>query len=399
MTGLEGKKIILSVTGSIAAYKSAFLVRLLVKAGAEVQVLMTDSAKAFISPLTFSTLSKKAVFSEIFDMGQWNNHVELGLWADLMLFAPATANTIAKCAMGQTDNLVVATYLSAKCPVMFAPAMDLDMWRHPSNQNNLETLKSYGNHIIPVEHGELASGLTGEGRMAEPENILNTVREFFSENLPLKGKKALVTAGPTREPIDPVRFLGNPSTGKMGIAIADSLAARGADVTLVLGPTSIRPDRAMKVIEVGTAEEMYRATIGEFSGTDVTVLAAAVADYTPEEYSPVKVKKTEGPTSLKLKRTKDIAGELSRIKKDGQIIVGFALETDNAEVNAKEKLQKKNFHFIVLNSLEDEGAGFAHETNKVRFLFPDNSSKSFELKSKAGVAEDIVTAVLELMEA
>lgn len=395
---MHGKHIIVAITGSIAAYKAALLVRALVKAGCEVQVLMTESAKAFVAPLTFSTLSKKPVFSEIIDGDQWNNHVDLGLWADAMVIAPATANTLAKCATGQADNLIVATYLSARCPVFAAPAMDLDMWAHPATKANLKKLSDHGVRIIPVGHGELASGLVGDGRMAEPEEIVAYLQDFFADQQLFAGKQVLVTAGPTHEAIDPVRYIGNPSTGKMGIAIADAFAKRGAKVTLVLGPVSTTVPAGIDVIRIQSAAQMHEASTTVFPNCDIAILAAAVSDYTPAYPSALKIKKEEGPTQLELKRTKDIAQELGKQKKNGQIIVGFALETDHAETNAQEKLTKKNFDFVVLNTLEDTGAGFGHDTNKVKFIYPGNVSRAFELKSKVAVAEDICHAVSELMD-
>ncbi len=394
---LHGKKIIVAITGSIAAYKAALLVRALVKEGCEVQVLMTESAKAFVSPLTFSTLSKKPVFSNIIDGDQWNNHVEMGLWADAMVIAPVTANTIAKCATGQADNLVVATYLSARCPVFFAPAMDLDMWAHPATKSNIERLIAHGARIIPVGNGELASGLVGDGRMAEPDDIVRHLQSYYTERLSFSGKHVMVTAGPTHEAIDPVRFIGNPSTGKMGIAIAESFARRGAKVTLILGPVPSKPPADVKVIHVQSAAEMYAASALVFKESDIAILSAAVSDYTPAHPSSLKIKKEEGPAQLELRRTQDIAQELGKQKKNGQIIVGFALETDHAETHAREKLAKKNFDFVVLNTLEDAGAGFGYDTNKVKFIFPGNVVRAFELKSKVAVAEDICHAVAELM--
>ncbi|HLF65969.1 MAG TPA: bifunctional phosphopantothenoylcysteine decarboxylase/phosphopantothenate--cysteine ligase CoaBC [Saprospiraceae bacterium] len=394
---MHGKKIVVAVTGSIAAYKSAILVRMLVKEGCEVQVLMTDSAKAFLTPLTFSTLSKKPVYSEIIESDQWNSHVELGIWADVLLISPATANTLAKCANGQADNLVVATYLSARCHVFFAPAMDLDMWAHPATRQNIQKLTEHGAQILPVGNGELASGLVGEGRMAEPEEIVSYLQRHFTEQHTFSGKHVMVTAGPTHEAIDPVRFIGNPSTGKMGTAIAKAFARRGARVTLILGPVSAPPPAGVDVIPVQSAAEMYEVSTRTFPGCDIAILAAAVSDYTPANPSSVKIKKEEGPATLELKRTQDIALTLGKQKKNGQIIVGFALETDHAETHAREKLTKKNFDFIVLNTLEDAGAGFGYDTNKVKFLFPGNEVHAFELKSKAAVAEDICNTVAVLM--
>jgi phosphopantothenoylcysteine decarboxylase/phosphopantothenate--cysteine ligase len=395
---LHGKKIIVAVTGSIAAYKAAFLVRALIKEGCEVQVLMTDAAKAFVSALTFSTLSKKPVFSDIIDGDQWNNHVDLGLWADALVVAPATANTLARMAQGMSDSLVVATYLSARCPVFVAPAMDLDMWSHPATERNLSQLMTDGVHMIPVGHGELASGLVGDGRMAEPEEILSWLKTHFERSNTFEGKHVLVTAGPTHEAIDPVRFIGNPSSGKMGIAIAEAFASRGARVSLVLGPVGMRPSGNVQVIPVQSAQQMFEASVELFPSTDIAILAAAVADYTPAHPSETKIKKEAGPEQLDLVRTKDIAFELGKMKQNGQVVVGFALETDHAERNAREKLKKKNFDFIVLNTLEDQGAGFGHDTNVVQFLFPDSGSRAFGLKSKLDVAADICDAVAHLMQ-
>jgi phosphopantothenoylcysteine decarboxylase / phosphopantothenate---cysteine ligase len=391
---MRDKNIILAVTGSIAAYKAAMLTRLFIKEGCAVQILMTPAAKEFVSPLTFSTLSKRRVLSDIIAEDEWNSHVELGLWADAMIIAPATANTLSKCASGQSDSLIVATYLSARCPVFFAPAMDLDMWHHASVKENLVSLANHGDQLIPVGHGELASGLTGEGRMAEPSEIVRFVKDYFDQRAPLKGKKAVVTAGPTHEAIDPVRFIGNRSTGTMGIAIADTLAGLGAEVDLVLGPTHRSPDSKCKVIRVESAYEMYESTMLSFKKADIAVLAAAVADFTPQTAAKSKIKKNDGPTNIELDRTADIAFELSKIKTADQFVVGFALETDSEFDNAVKKLKRKKFDFIVLNSLNDEGAGFGPDTNKVKFIFPDNSVKDFELKSKREVAADIVNEIV-----
>lgn len=394
---LKGKKIILGICGSIAAYKTAFLTRLLIKAGAEVQVLMTPAATAFIGPLTLSTLSKRPVHTDVSSEDSWNNHVDLGIWADAMLIAPATSTTLAKLTTGLADNIIVATYLSAKCPVFVAPAMDLDMWKHPATLNNIKSLTSYGNHLIPVGHGELASGLVGDGRMAEPEDILHFLDQYFNKNLDLKGKKAIVTAGPTFEPIDPVRFIGNRSTGKMGIAIAEALADRGATVQLILGPTketTLHPN--IQLSSVRTAEEMYQTAHRHFKDAAISVLAAAVADYRPKVVADQKIKKKEGDFSIELARTQDIAASLGAIKRNDQILIGFALETQNELENAERKLKKKNFDFIVLNSLNDKGAGFAHDTNKITLVF-SNKTEDFELKSKKEVAVDIVKAIVDLI--
>ncbi|MEM9547586.1 MAG: bifunctional phosphopantothenoylcysteine decarboxylase/phosphopantothenate--cysteine ligase CoaBC [Bacteroidota bacterium] len=396
-TILDGKKIILCITGSIAAYKAASLVRLFVKANADVRVIMTPSACSFITPLTLATLSKHEVHTEVSDGASWNNHVELGLWADAMIVAPTTATTLAKMANGIADNMVVATYLSAKCPVYIAPAMDLDMWKHPSTKSNLHKLESYGNKIIPVGDGELASGLHGEGRMAEPEEIINFMVEAFSAKQDLKGKKILVTAGPTYEAIDPVRFIGNRSSGKMGVAIAEACANRGAQVELILGPSKLlvaHPN--INCTRIQSAEEMYTASIDVFEACDAAVMAAAVADYTPKSVSDTKIKKKEGDLNIPLQRTKDIAGHLGSIKKN-QILVGFALETNDEIANANRKLQKKNLDFIVLNSLNDKGAGFQHDTNKIRIIKASGDSLEFELKRKSEVAKDIVDEMVKLM--
>ena len=394
---MQGKHILVAVTGSIAVYKSAYLVRSLIKRGCDVQVLMTEAAKAFVSPLTFSTLSKRPVYSTIISEEEWNNHVELGLWADAMVIAPATANTLSKCATAAADNLIVATYLSARCPVFVAPAMDLDMWVHPANERNLDLLANDGVKVIPVGHGELASGLVGDGRMAEPDDIVKYLEDYFARATDFEGKHVLITAGPTHEAIDPVRFIGNPSTGKMGIAIAETFARRGARVTMVLGPVATKPPAGIEVIDVTSAEEMYQASVQVFSDCDIAVMAAAVADYTPANPSDQKIKKEDGPEVLELRRTKDIAMELGQHKKSGQVIVGFALETENGKAHAMSKLKRKNFDFIVLNTLEDSGAGFGHDTNKVQFQYPDETSKSFDLKSKHAVAEDICDAVVEIL--
>ncbi len=391
---MVGKKIILAISGSIAAYKAAFLVRLLVKAGAEVQVLMTRAATEFITPLTLSTLSKRPVFTKVIAEEEWNNHVHLGLWADAMIVAPATANTLAKMANGICDNILSAVYLSARCPVFFAPAMDLDMWRHPAVVENVKRLQSFGNHFIPVGHGELASGLVGEGRMAEPEEIVAFLEQFFLEKKDFSGKKVLITAGPTYEPIDPVRFIGNRSSGKMGLAIAEVFAERGAQVSLILGPSRLNTDHpGIETIRVETAQQMYDAAASRFETSDIAVLAAAVADYRPGEIAEQKIKKSGEGMTLDLVRTTDIAASLGKVKRSDQIIVGFALETSNEVSNAQEKLKKKNFDFIVLNSLNDQGAGFNFDTNKITILHRGNKRKDFELKSKAGVAEDIVNEI------
>jgi phosphopantothenoylcysteine decarboxylase / phosphopantothenate---cysteine ligase len=391
------KKILLGISGSIAAYKSAFLTRLLVRGGADVQVLMTQAAGSFIAPLTLSTLSRRPVLSDVHSEASWNNHVEMGLWADAMVIAPATANTLAKLAHGICDNIIGAVYLSARCPVFVAPAMDVDMWHHPSTQHNIRLLQGHGVRIIPVGHGELASGLIGDGRMAEPEDILHYLESFFAQREVLKGKKALVTAGPTHEPLDPVRFIGNHSTGKMGIAIAEALAHCGAEVDLVLGPTALQPDHpGVRVVPAVTASDMYEACVARFGAADIVVLAAAVADYRPAGYSATKIKKQEGEMQLELTKTVDIAAALGREKRQGQVMVGFALETDQEETNARIKLEKKNLDFIVLNSLRDPGAGFGHDTNKIAILRADGTGTTFDLKPKTAVAEDIVAEIIRL---
>jgi phosphopantothenoylcysteine decarboxylase/phosphopantothenate--cysteine ligase len=397
---LAGKKIVLGITGSIAAYKSAVLTRLLVKAGAEVKVIMTASAHDFITPLTLSTLSKNPVLTSFQKdaSGQWNNHVDLGLWADVMLIAPASANTIAKMANGLCDNLLLAVYLSARCPVMLAPAMDLDMLQHLATQENLNKLRQFGNHIIAPGYGELASGLIGNGRMAEPEEIVAALEEHFGSKKKLTGKTVLVTAGPTYEAIDPVRFIGNHSSGKMGFAIAEELANQGANVTLVSGPTQQHTNHpGISVKKVISAEDMFTACKDLFPTTDITVLAAAVADYRPVEKAEQKIKKKDENLSLALTKTTDIAASLGKLKHNGQVIVGFALETENEQANAQKKLESKNFDLIVLNSLNDKGAGFSHDTNKITIINRQNKSVSYELKSKRDVARDIVQAIIETL--
>ncbi len=394
---LRGKKILLGITGSIAAYKSAVLTRLLVKQGAEVRVIVTPSARDFVTPLTLATLSLHPVLSEFqaSSDGTWNNHVDLGLWADALVIAPATANTIAKMAHGECDNLLLATYLSARCPVFLAPAMDLDMLAHPSTRANLEKLREYGNHLLATDVGELASGLVGDGRMAEPEAIVTSLEAFFSEKKKLSGKHALVTAGPTYEALDPVRFIGNHSSGKMGFAIAEALAEQGASVDLVTGPTrETTHDTRITVHPVVSADEMYGVCTHHFPGADITVLSAAVADYRPATRSTQKMKKSEGPVSLELARTHDIAAALGKQKKPGQLLVGFALETENERENAMKKLAAKNLDFIVLNSLNDNGAGFGKATNKVEILSQTQKPRQYNLKSKQDVARDIVDVIL-----
>ncbi len=389
--------IILGISGSIAAYKTAHLTRLWVKQGAAVQVLMTAAATEFITPLTLSTLSKRPVFTDVSSASGWNNHVELGLWADALVIAPATANTLAKLANGLCDNILSAVYLSARCPVFVAPAMDVDMWHHPATLANMERLRSYGVQIIPVGDGELASGLSGEGRLAEPEDIVAFVQHYFRQQQDLSGKKALVTAGPTFEPLDPVRFIGNHSSGKMGIAIAEVLARRGAEVTLVLGPTALKPTNPdIQLVHVRTAQEMYAACTPLFPHMDVTVLAAAVADYRPADFSEQKIKKKDDDLQLALAKTVDIAASLGAQKKSRQILVGFALETNDALEHARRKLERKNLDFIVLNSLQDAGAGFGHATNKITILHRNGLQTDFPLKSKNEVAQDIVNEIVRL---
>lgn len=395
---LTGKKIILGVTGSIAAYKSALLTRLLVKAGAEVRVVMTPSAHDFITPLTLSTLSKNPVLTTFVkdDSGQWNNHVDLGLWADAMIVAPASANTIGKMANGLCDNLLLAVYLSARCPVFVAPAMDLDMLQHPATKRNIETLKTFGNTFIEAEFGELASGLTGTGRMAEPENIIHFLSEQFSAKKKLIGKRVLVTAGPTFEALDPVRFIGNHSSGKMGFAIAEALANEGARVHLVTGPTAQHTNHpGITVKKVMSADEMFAACSEIFPDADIAVLAAAVADYKPAVRASQKIKKNGESMTIELTKTPDIAASLGKLKHNGQIIVGFALETENEQSHALKKLESKNFDLIVLNSLNDKGAGFGHDTNKITILNRKQEATIFEMKDKKAVAGDIVAAILQ----
>ncbi len=393
---LKGKKILIGVTGSIAAYKIALLVRLLIKNGAEVKVVMTKAAAEFITPLTLATLSRNPVSIDLAsDSGNWENHVMLGRWADLMVIAPLSCNTLAKMATGFCDNLLMAVYLSATTPVYVAPAMDEDMWKHESVKKNLQIIESYGNKIIPVNAGELASGLVGEGRMAEPEQILETMKKVLIPVTELTGKKILVTAGPTYEAIDPVRFIGNHSSGKMGIEIAKVLKTKGAEVNLVLGPVNGNFDLdGIKVERVESAEEMFNACSRQFPEMDIAVMAAAVADYTPVEKAQNKIKKTEDNWSLSFKKTPDILKNLGNIKKDNQLLVGFALETNNEKENAKNKLQSKNADLIVLNSLNDTGSGFGFDTNKVTIFDKQGNEWGYEMKSKKAVAEDIVQAII-----
>lgn len=395
---LRSKKILLGVSGSIAAYKAAVLTRLLVKAGAEVRIIMTQAAHDFITPLTLSTLSKNPVYTQFKDgdSGMWNNHVELGVWADVMVIAPASANTIGKMAHGLCDNLLLATYLSARCPVYLAPAMDLDMLQHPSTQQNLKLLQQYTNHIIAPGYGELASGLVGNGRMAEPEEIIAELEKHFLTHQRLIGKKVLITAGPTYEAIDPVRFIGNHSSGKMGFAIAEALADEGAQVDLVAGPTQQHTNHpGVTVKQVTSADEMFEVCTSVFQQADITVLAAAVADYRPAEVAAQKIKKKDNDLNISLTKTRDIAASLGKLKHNGQVIVGFALETEEEEANALKKLEAKNFDLIVLNSLNDKGAGFGHDTNKITLIDRNQQVKSFDLKSKKEVARDIVEAIIQ----
>ncbi len=386
----------MGVTGSIAAYKAATLTRLLVKEGANVKVVMTPLAKEFITPLTMATLSKSPIMVDFYnpENGDWNSHVDLGLWADLYLIAPASANTIGKMAGGIADNLLLTTYLSAKCPVMVAPAMDLDMYKHPATQRNLKVLQSFGNIIIEPESGELASGLIGKGRMEEPERIVAFIADYFARQEDFKGKKVVVTAGPTYEKIDPVRFIGNYSSGKMGLAIAEEFAGRGAEVVLVCGPVNLKTSHpAIRRVDVESAAQMYEVTSKEFVNSDVAVLSAAVADFTPKEKADHKIKRGKDDLLLELLPTKDIAAELGRIKTASQLLVGFALETNDEEVNALSKMQRKNLDMIVLNSLNDKGAGFSVDTNKVTILDKAGNKTVYELKTKVEVAKDIVDQI------
>lgn len=394
---LRGKNIVLGVCGSIAAYKSALLIRLLVQEGAQVQVIMTPDAKHFITALTLSTLSKRPVLVDYFDpkTGTWNNHVHLGLEADLLLVAPASANTLAKFANGICDNLLSATYLSARCPVYLAPAMDLDMWKHPSTTRNIELLRSYGNTIIPPGDGELASGLSGEGRLAEPEEIVQFLKKQGKQRFPLKGLKALVSAGPTYEAVDPVRFIGNRSSGKMGYAIANELSLLGAEVTLVSGPSHLQVPEHVEKIAVESAQEMLEACQAKFKQADIIIMSAAVADYTPKHVAQQKIKKQEEAFSIEFTQTVDILATLGKEKSSHQTLVGFALETHNELENAKGKLHRKNLDFIVLNSLNDSGAGFASNTNKVTLIERSGEEHHFELKNKADVAKDICALILK----
>ncbi|PQJ74685.1 bifunctional phosphopantothenoylcysteine decarboxylase/phosphopantothenate--cysteine ligase CoaBC [Polaribacter gangjinensis] len=403
MSVLSGKKILLGITAGIAAYKSANLVRLFIKLGAEVKVIMTPASKDFITPLTLSTLSKNPVHSEFYDTENdnelWNNHVDLGLWADYLVIAPATANTLSKMAHGTCDNLVLATYLSAKCPVYFAPAMDLDMYKHSSTKENLQKLQSFGDRMIPATSGELASGLVGEGRMAEPEDIVAFIENDILSTLSLRGKKVLITAGPTYEAIDPVRFIGNHSSGKMGFEIAKEAANLGAEVFLISGPSNEKINHSLvHRIDVISAEDMYQAAHKYFDTVDIAILSAAVADYKPKNVATQKIKKTDASLTIELAPTKDILASLGKIKNQ-QFLVGFALETENEFENAKAKLQRKNLDMIVLNSLQDKGAGFATNTNKITIIDKNLNSTDFDLKSKTAVAKDIITKIIQKLDA
>ncbi|MEO6251871.1 MAG: bifunctional phosphopantothenoylcysteine decarboxylase/phosphopantothenate--cysteine ligase CoaBC [Ferruginibacter sp.] len=396
---LQGKKILLGISGSIAAYKSAVLTRLLIKAGAEVKIVMTVAAKDFVTPLSLSTLSKNPVLTDLAENDSWANHVMLGRWADIMLIAPLSCNTLSKMASGLCDNLLMAVYLSATCPVVVAPAMDEDMWHHGTTKNNLTIISGFGNHIIPVENGELASGLVGDGRMAEPESIVDWLNSFFLSETELKGKKVLVTAGPTYEAIDPVRFIGNHSSGKMGVAIAEEMQKRGAQVTLVLGPSSIDVNGGIQVIKIRSAEEMYKACEKAFPLSDIAIMSAAVADYTPASVANEKIKKTENDLSVPLIKTKDILKALGEVKTKHQFLVGFALETNNEKENALKKLGSKNADMIVLNSLQDAGAGFGHDTNKITIFDKSGTAFPFDIKSKKEVAIDIVNTIIKQIHA
>ena len=399
MSVISGKNIVLGISGGIAAYKTTYLVRLLIKAGANVKVVMTPAAKDFVTPLTLSTLSKNPVLSSFTNKEdeneEWNNHVDLGLWADLFVIAPATANTLSKMATGNSDNFLLACYLSAKCPVYVAPAMDLDMYKHPSTLASLAKLKSFNNIVIPATSGELASGLIGEGRMAEPEDIITFIEKDILKNLPLKGKKVLLTAGPTYEAIDPVRFIGNHSSGKMGFELAKVAANLGAEVILITGPTKETVTHSLiKVVPVVSAADMYEAAHLEYENSDIAICAAAVADYKPKNVATQKIKKKTETLSLELEKTKDILASLGKLKKH-QFLVGFALETNNEIENATGKLNRKNLDFIVLNSLQDKGAGFGKPTNKITIISKNKSLKTFKLKSKAAVAQDIFNEIIK----
>ena len=396
---MKGKKIVLGITGSIAAYKAAILIRALIKKGAEVQVVITPAGKEFITPITLSALTSKPVISEFFAQrdGTWNSHVDLGLWADAMVIAPATASTIGKMAHGVADNMLITTYLSMKAPVFIAPAMDLDMFAHPSTQNNLNILRSYGNHIIEPASGELASHLVGKGRMEEPEKIVEVLESFFNQQQDLRGKKVLITAGPTYEKIDPVRFIGNYSSGKMGYALAEECASRGAEVILVSGPVTLKEHHPnIRRIDVESAEEMYEEARRAYTDADAGILCAAVADFTPDHTADHKIKRGKDGMTIQLKPTKDIAASLGTTKKEGQVLVGFALETNDEQQNAKGKLERKNFDFIVLNSLNDKGAGFRVDTNKISIIDRQDTT-SYPLKNKSEVAKDIIDRLVQTL--
>ena len=393
---LKEKKILIAVTGSIAAYKIATLVRLLIKSGAEVKIVMTKAATQFIPALTLSTLCKNEVLQDLYTNDAWTNHVMLGRWADIILVAPASCNTIAKMANGVCDNLLLAVYLSATCPVLIAPAMDEDMWLHQSTKKNILLLQSFGNTILPVTNGELASGLIGEGRMMEPEDMLLYIEHYFQKNKNLEGKKVLISAGPTHEALDPVRFIGNKSSGKMGIALAEECKNRGAEVILVLGPSVESVPVNINIIRVNTAAEMYDACVNGFNETDIAIMCAAVADYSPVIISQEKIKKKEETLFVELKKTKDILKQLGQLKTDKQILVGFALETADEENNAIKKITDKNADFIILNSLNDEGAGFGYSTNKITIFDKAFNKFSFEIKSKEAVAVDIINTILKI---
>ena len=399
---LNGKKILVGITGGISAYKTATLIRLFVKAGAEVKTVMSSAAKQFVSPLTIATLSKNPVYTDFFnpENGEWHSHVKLGIWADLFVIAPATANSIAKMANGIADNLLLTTYLSARCKTLIAPAMDVDMYQNAVTQQNIQTLRQRGCIIVDAAEGELASGLSGKGRMAGPEEIFSKVEGYFADNQDFKGKRILITAGPTREKIDPVRFISNYSTGKMGYAIAETLAERGGEVVLVSGPVELKPRHPnIRLVSVESALQMYEACVKEFAQCDAAIMSAAVADYTPQTVAPEKIKKNgETQFTLTLVPTPDIAAELGKIKTDRQVFAGFALETENERVNAQKKLESKNFDFIVLNSLNDKGAGFGYDTNKITIVYRNGDEESFELKPKSEVAQDIAQALLSLLK-
>ena len=398
--GLQGKRILLGVTGSIAAYKAALLTRLLIKEGAEVQIIMSTSALDFVTPLTLATLSKRPVLHEFHnpETGEWQNHVELGLWADLFILAPLSANTLAKLGNGMCDNLLTATYLSARCPVMVAPAMDLDMYKHPAVKENLNKIRHFGNIVLDAEEGELASGLVGQGRMMEPEDILANVHKHFKIETSLSGKLFLITAGPTYEAIDPVRFIGNHSSGKMGIAIAEQIAKEGGEVILVLGPSALEVSHPLiKTIRVTNASEMYEVTLAHHPDMDCCIFAAAVADYTPMQPSSQKIKKKEEDLTILLKKNIDIAATLGGLKRPSQIHIGFALETENEVANAKKKLKSKNFDLVVLNSLKDEGAGFQHDTNQVTFIQRDGEGETSDLLPKTQVAKLILEKIKKIL--